>query len=75
MSNVELRKQIARRQQAISRFEAKAARCNLATELGRAVAARAEKSAMHHRKHLEKLEDQMKTLGPDTLLFCNTTSI
>ena len=63
MNDSELRKEIAKRQQAISRLEARAARCNLDTELGRSVATRAEKSALHHRKHLEKLQVQMSDLS------------
>jgi hypothetical protein len=56
MNTTDLPKQIARMQQSIARLEAKAARCNGGTELGRAVATRAEKSATHYRKHLEKLQ-------------------
>jgi hypothetical protein len=57
-----LSKQIAKRQRAIARFEAKAVRCNVATDLGRAVATRAEDSAKYHRKHLEKLQELLKNL-------------
>jgi hypothetical protein len=59
MSATDLPKQIARMQQSIARLEAKAARCNGGTELGRAIAIRAEKSATHYRKHLEKLQHQI----------------
>jgi hypothetical protein len=63
MTDSDLSKQIARRQRAIARFEAKAVRCNVATDLGRAIATRAEDSARYHRKHLEKLHEQLKNLG------------
>jgi hypothetical protein len=62
MNTTDLPKQIARMQQSIARLEAKAARCNGGTELGRAVATRAEKSATHYRKHLEKLQQQLNAL-------------
>jgi hypothetical protein len=58
-----LSKQIAKRQRAIARFEAKAVRCNLATDLGRAVATRADDSAKYHRKQLEKLQELQKQLS------------
>jgi hypothetical protein len=67
MSAPDLPKQIARMQQSIARLEAKAARCNGGTELGRAVAIRAEKSATHYRKHLEKLQQQMHAACPADL--------
>jgi hypothetical protein len=60
MTATDLPKQIARMQQSIARLEAKAARCDGGTELGRAVAVRAEKSATHYRKHLEKLQHQLQ---------------
>jgi hypothetical protein len=63
MTDLDLSKQIAKRQRAIARFEAKAVRCNVATDLGRAVAMRAEDSARYHRKHLEKLQELVKNLG------------
>jgi hypothetical protein len=63
MSDSDLSKQIAKRQRSIARFEAKAARCNVATDLGRAIATRAEDSARYHRKHLEKLHELLKNLG------------
>jgi hypothetical protein len=58
-----LSKQIAKRQRAIARFEAKAVRCNVATDLGRAVATRADDSAKYHRKHLEKLQELLINLA------------
>jgi hypothetical protein len=63
MTSADLQVQIAKRQRAITRFEEKAARCNAATELGRAVATRAERAATHHRKVLGKLQNQLKDLG------------
>lgn len=67
MTATDLPKQIARIQQSIARLEAKAARCNGGTELGRAVAVRAEKSATHYRKHLEKLQHQLQAMPPSEL--------
>ena len=63
MTEQELSKQIAKRQRAVARLEEKTARCNVATELGRAVATRAEDSAKYHRKHLEKLQVLLQNLG------------
>jgi hypothetical protein len=63
MTSADLQIQIAKRQRAITRFEEKAARCNAATELGRAVATRAARAATHHRKVLGKLQNQLKDLG------------
>jgi hypothetical protein len=63
MTDSDLSKQIAKRLRAIARFEAKAVRCNVTTDLGRAIATRAEDSARYHRKHLEKLQELLKTLG------------
>lgn len=63
MTDLDLSKQIAKRERAIARFEAKAARCNVATDLGRAIATRADDSAKYHRKHLEKLQALRKNLG------------
>jgi hypothetical protein len=74
MSATDLPKQIARMQQSIARLEAKAARCNAGSELGRAVATRAEKSATHYRKHLEKLRHQMQAQGPADLHPNDTAS-
>jgi hypothetical protein len=75
MSATDLPKQIARMQQSIARLEAKAARCNGGTELGRAIAIRAEKSATHYRKHLEKLQHQINSSAvPDLQANATTTS-
>jgi hypothetical protein len=60
MKDLELREQVAKRQRAIARFEQKAARCNLSTELGQAVATRAVNSAKYHRKHLEQLQTRLR---------------
>jgi hypothetical protein len=71
-----LSKQIAKRQRAIARFEAKAVRCNVATDLGRAIATRAEDSARYHRKHLEKLQELLKNLGEsDDLRVCAVATV
>jgi hypothetical protein len=75
MTDVDLlSKQIAKRQRAIARFEAKAVRCNVATDLGRAIATRAEDSARYHRKHLEKLHEQLKNLGDRDDLLVRATA-
>jgi hypothetical protein len=63
MTDSELSQQIAKRKRAIARFEEKAARCNTGTDLGRAVATRAEDSAKYHRKHLEKLQVLLQNPG------------
>jgi hypothetical protein len=63
MTDPDLWKQIARRQRAIARFDEKAARCNVATDLGRAVATRAEDSANYHRRRLGKLQELLKNPG------------
>ncbi len=69
-----LSKQIAKRQRAIARFEAKAVRCNVASDLGRAIATRAEDSARYHQKHLAKLLELLKNLGErDDLCACAAT--
>jgi hypothetical protein len=74
MTDSDLSKQIAKRQRAIARFEARAVRCNVATDLGRAIATRAEDLARYHRKHLEKLQELLKNLGErDDLCACAAT--
>jgi hypothetical protein len=76
MSDSDLSKQIAKRQRAIARFEAKAARCNVATDLGRVIATRADDSARYHRKHLEKLQELLKNLGEsDDLRVCAAAEV
>lgn len=76
MSDSDLSKQIAKRQRAIARFEAKAVRCNVATDLGRAIATRAEDSARYHRKHLEKLQELLKNLDEsDDLRVCPVAAV
>jgi hypothetical protein len=63
----ELRQQISKKQVAIARLEAKAARCNTATDLGRALAARAEASTVLQRKLLARLRERLAGLGGDSL--------
>jgi hypothetical protein len=58
----ELCQQIAKKLATISRLEAKARRCNTDSELGRALAARAENSATHQRKLLGKLQERLAAL-------------
>jgi hypothetical protein len=59
----DLRRQIAKREAAISRLEAKAGRCNTASEIGRALATRAEGSAAYNRKLLLRLRERLQALG------------
>ncbi len=59
MTNAELQKLIEKKLALIARLEAKAARCNVATALGRALASRAETSAAYHRKLVAGLRNRL----------------
>ncbi len=59
MSEPELLRQITKKEGLIARLEARAARCNLATDLGRALAAKAQTSAVYQRKLLEGLRRRL----------------